>query len=472
MSNRCWTVACVAVAILSAGAVAMEGGEDPIGPYTGHRLVRVQVNSPADMETMAGISDDPWARVNGGVEYRVEPGRMDELRASGLAYEVLVEDLQAVVDAERERLSHPDRDAGWFEEYKTFQQISDYVDTLVALRPDLARRIEIGRSREDRPIFGLRIANDNVGGPCKPGLLLFSCQHAREWISPMVNMYNADTLIRQYDTDPYIQALVDNAEIFIIPVVNPDGYEYTWDVYRFWRKNRRDNGDGTFGVDLNRNWGFGWGLDLPGRNGGSPITSSNTYWGTGPFSEPESSAVRDLFHDHPNIRAANDIHSYGQYILQPWSHSEDLPPEHATFDALGETMQQIILGVHGEWYEHGQSYTTLYPHCGTGTDWGWGGTGVYTFSFELRGPGFNPPPTTILPCAEETLPANLYLAEWIIDQFGFTADYTGDCAYDTRDVILFLNLWVTGDPSADFDGDGSITSSDFIAFLDAWTAGR
>ena len=97
----------------------------------------------------------------------------------------------------------------------------------------------------------------------------------------MVPMYIADRLVSDYDTDPVIQDLVDRVEFIIVPIVNPDGYVHTWGPDRLWRKNRRDNGHGTFGVDPNRNWDFGW-----GGAGSSGITNSETYRGTAPFSEP------------------------------------------------------------------------------------------------------------------------------------------------------------------------------------------
>ena len=82
------------------------------------------------------------------------------------------------------------------------------------------------------------------------------CQHAREWISPMTVMYIAERLASTYETDPRVRAILDRAEFIFVPVVNTDGYVYTWTTERFWRKNRRNNGGGSYGVDLNRNWGY------------------------------------------------------------------------------------------------------------------------------------------------------------------------------------------------------------------------
>ena len=134
----------------------------------------------------------------------------------------------------------------------------------------------------------------------------------------MTGMFLADRLVESADTDPRVHALLSRAEIFVIPVVNPDGYFFTWSdsANRLWRKNRRNNGDGTFGVDNNRNWGYEW-----GGAGASTQTSSETYRGTGPFSEPETAAMRDFFNARPNIVSNIDFHSYSQLVLSPWAYT-------------------------------------------------------------------------------------------------------------------------------------------------------
>ena len=96
----------------------------------------------------------------------------------------------------------------------------------------------------------------------------------------MTTVYVAESLLSGYGESDRITALVNGTEFFIIPIVNPDGYRYTWNSFRMWRKNRRNNGNGSYGVDLNRNWAVGWG---GGGSSGNPV--SNPYRGTGPFSE-------------------------------------------------------------------------------------------------------------------------------------------------------------------------------------------
>src|SRR5690606_34974590 len=123
-------------------------------------------------------------------------------------------------------------------------------------------------------------------------------------------MYHAVRFVEGYGSDPEITGLLSKIDVVVAPVVNPDGFVYSWEHERFWRKNRRDNGDGTFGVDLNRNWGHMWGTSLPHASGGSSRTRSEVYWGTGPFSEPETQAMRDYVLGVPQLRGVNDIHSF------------------------------------------------------------------------------------------------------------------------------------------------------------------
>ena len=289
------------------------------------------------------------------------------------------------------------------------------MDALAAQRPDLAEGFTVGTSIEGRPIKGLRISNDAAyPGRRKAGMVFGATQHAREWIAPMVTMYLAEALVTRYDTDPAIKGFVDRIEFLIVPVVNPDGYVYAWTTDRLWRKNRRDiAGSACFGIDLNRNWGYQWGLP----NGSSGDPCNDLYRGTAAFSEPETAAMRDFIVARPWVRYVHDMHSYGQWLLQPWGYTSAPPPRHETYEALGAAMAQLIHAVHGRTYVHGPTYTTLYPVSGSASDWAWGAEQAYSFVFELRGNGFILPPDQIIPNSEEILPAALHLADWILRPF-------------------------------------------------------
>ena len=460
----------MALVVGSGVACAQPLATGPVERVDGHKVVRVEVRSVADLRLMEAVGADQWSHsIRPGVpaDFMVSPEALAALDEAGMDYAVVVEDVQAIIDAENERMRGGGR-RGWFDDFRTLAEIDGYLGTLAAQRPDIASVIDVGPSIEGRTIRGLRIANDSFGDPaCKPTILFNACQHSREWISPMVAMYAADRLVAAHGIDPDLTALIDRAEVLIVPVVNPDGYHYTWTTNRLWRKNRRNNGNGTFGVDLNRNWGVGWGLN----NGSSGSGSSETYRGTAPFSEPETDAVRALAVSRPRLAAHVDLHSYGQLLLAPWGYTADLPPGHETFQMLGAEMQQIIKSVHGRTYVHGPTYTVLYPISGGATDWFWGDREAHSFLFELRGSGFILPPEEIIPNGEEILPALVHLAEWARRRARPHADFNDDASVNTLDVLAFLSAFVAGDDSADFNGDGTIDTQDVLVFLSGWTGG-
>jgi len=104
-----------------------------------------------------------------------------------------------------------------------------------------------------------------------------------------------DYLLSNYDKDEKVKNWIDNFEILIIPVINPDGFEYTINYDRMWRKNRVVNYDGSRGVDINRNYGYKWGIS----DGSSSVPSSEVYRGKAPFSEFECQAIRELVYENP-----------------------------------------------------------------------------------------------------------------------------------------------------------------------------
>lgn len=368
--------------------------------YDRYVVARVEAPTIFDVEQLVAVADDVWTHDIGPglLDVMFAPDRIGVLDALGLAYEIIVPDVQALIDGER---AAAPRD--WFDDYHPYDDIVAYLSGLVSANPALAQMLPVGTTIEGRTIWGLRI-----GAPGQsefaPAVLYFGCQHAREWITTTIIPYLAAHLLANYGSDPNVTALVNAVEWYLVPVANPDGYIYSWDSERLWRKNRRLNANGTYGVDLNRNWGYGWGSD----NGSSGSPSSLTYRGTAPFSEPETQALRDLITQRPQIRAMNDIHSYSQLILWPWGFQNALPPDQADFQAVGFGMRSAIAAVHGLTYTAGPIYSTIYPVSGGSVDWAYGARDVFAFSFELRDTGtygFILPASQIIPQNQEILPA-------------------------------------------------------------------
>ncbi|UQU62858.1 peptidase M14 [Couchioplanes caeruleus] len=171
-------------------------------------------------------------------------------------------------------------------------------------------------------VQALRIGKVRDGS--KIGVLAYSQEHAREWATPLVTLEFAERLLANYATDPATRALVDSADVFVIPTVNPDGANYSFNDFNFQRKNLVNHCTGTardprnrdsWGVDVNRNYAVGSYFD--GYVGGSPNCLSGTYAGTGELSEAESRNVIALARAHPNIKFAMNVHSYGGYFMWP-----------------------------------------------------------------------------------------------------------------------------------------------------------
>lgn len=390
---------------------APPGGED----YRGDLVVRVVPESIRALRTALAVTQDVWshgASIGRPLDIRVDGRAYAALVAAGLRPEVLIPDLGGLILAERARIAErqaAEAEGGvaggdaWFEDFRTLAQIEAKLDELAAARPDIATLETIGLSLEGRPIRALRIsASDD---PDVPQILINGCQHAREWVSPATVMFIATRLLEAPAPDPAISALLAGAEILVVPMVNPDGYQYSWDAVRLWRKNRRNNGNGTFGVDLNRNWDFAW-----GGPGASSNPASETYRGPAPFSEPESQALRDFYLANPRIVASIDFHSYSQLVLSPWGYTLDPSPDAPLFDLIGDEMAAAIFSSGGANYVSGPIGSTLYIASGSIVDWAYGERGAIAYTIELRDTGefgFILPPDQILPTAEENLAAFL-----------------------------------------------------------------
>ncbi|NVB85541.1 MAG: peptidase M14 [Kofleriaceae bacterium] len=348
------------------------------------------------------VSLDVWSEEQGpGLPLDVVVTRdgLAELAAAGIHWDVLVADIDAVARAEHARLAQPvaARPADWFAEYRDYTAISGHLRELAELAPDRASMHPIGATLEGRPIWALRIG----GATARTPMLVNGTQHAREWIASMVTTCVADRLVRDYDRDPKVRAFVDSTALWVVPVVNPDGYQYSWSSDRYWRKNRRDR----FGVDLNRNFSVAW-----GGAGSSRSERSQTYRGAYAFSEPETAALRDLAL-RERITAHVDFHSYGQLVLYPWGHSNTAAPDRAKLAAIGDRMASAIFAQHGARYAL-QTGFDLYAASGIMTDWMYGAAGALSYTIELRpkgGAGFVLPPSEIRPTCDEGLAAVLAL---------------------------------------------------------------
>ena len=297
--------------------------------------------------------------------------------------------------------------------YHSAETLENDLHQLAESQPEIAELHEIGRSLENRPILALRVG-ERRGSEHK--LLFMGCHHAREWISVEVAYLLAEHLVTGANQAP-VRDWLQKGEIWVAPMVNPDGHEYSRTQNRLWRKNRRRNPDGSIGVDPNRNYGYMWGtLDV---NTSSHVPRDETYVGPRAFSELETQAVRNVV-ARELFRGVITYHSFSQLILYPWGYTNKPAPDAFAGLKMAEVakrMAQLIQGVHGTVYTPEQS-SQLYPTAGDTTDWTYGEYGIPSFTIELRPDsiahgGFVLPPNQIQPTFEENLPA----AEEFIKRF-------------------------------------------------------
>ncbi len=298
--------------------------------------------------------------------------------------------------------------------YHSAETLEQDLRRLAERQPEIAELREIGRSLEDRPIWALRIGERRAS---EHKLLFMGCHHAREWVSVEVPYLLAEHLVNNADQPPVRQWL-QRGEIWVAPMVNPDGHEFSRTQDRLWRKNRRTNIDGSIGVDPNRNYGYMWGtLNI---STSSHVPSDPTYVGPRAFSEPETQAVRNLVANEL-FRGVITYHSFSQLVLYPWGYTSQPIPDASdlsTMTKLAKRMQQLIRAVHGMTYTPQQS-SQLYLTAGDTTDWTYGEYGIPSFTIELRPDsvehgGFILPPEQIEPTFEENLPAAMEFIKRIL----------------------------------------------------------
>ncbi|MDZ7742429.1 MAG: M14 family zinc carboxypeptidase [Bacteroidota bacterium] len=444
--------------------------------------------------------DDAFIKKASFAIAELSAGDLEILKEKDISFEVLIEDVQAFYQARYEQsdfsLNREANDTypipdGWelgtMGGMYTLSQVQAELDSMHSLYPDLITAVQqIGNheSIEGRPIQWVKISDNPDQNEEEPEVLYTALHHAREGIGVQQMIYYMYYLLENYDTDEEIKSMVDNTELYFIPVINPDGYFYNEDNYPggsgMWRKNRRDNGDGYWGVDLNRNYAYEWGHD---NSGSSPYTSDETYRGAAPFSEPEIQAVSDFCNEHEFVIALN-YHSYSNLLLSPWGYTEDPCPDNEVFLAYAGIMTR------DNGYTYGPGSTTIYPTNGGSDDWMYGEQDEkplilsYTPEVGSSNDGFWPPYNRIVPLCQENMYQNIMAARLsgkyasIKDMAPFTfSDPEGYLQYELKRLgqtnatftvsIEPLNDAVTstGDPKLYEDMDVLESIQDSISFV-------
>jgi carboxypeptidase A1 len=336
---------------------------------------------------------------------------LQKTKTFNIEHSTLHGDLQEDIDQffERNRMAQ-ESSSNFFNAYANFDQMESYLTQLQAAYPTLATIQTIGTTLEGRNITAIIISGEGDAST-KPAFLMNGCQHAREWISPMTVAYIAQALLTNYTTNTDVKAIVDYFQWIIIPIVNGDGYVYTWTTDRMWRKNRdTQNSPTCVGVDTNRNWGYEW-----GTGGSSSIPCSDTYMGPSSFSEPEETAVANYISANTRVRAYIDYHAYGDLFMYPWGYTCTSKPTNYVTQQDGATQYANALkSVNGLVFETGTVCNTIYLASGGSNDWTYGGANVpYSYACELRGNSFVIPPENIIPSGQENFAGVVSLATFV-----------------------------------------------------------
>ena len=304
----------------------------PGGAQTSERIRIVHENAP---RLSVELRERGFDVLPGGgpvaVELIVSEGERSLLVEEGFALETL--DVgKPLRERERERSEAAGLEApppG----YPDLDQVYARMNAAVAANPSIATVVDLTAKYgtpptvEGRHLFAVKISDNVQVEEDEPSFLMVSAHHSRELVTPEIALHHLEQLTQLYGSNPAVTAAVDSYEIWVAPLWNPDGYAYVFCCNDFWRKNRRDNGDGTWGVDLNRNYPFGWGSACSG----STSTISETYRGPGPASEPEVQTMQAFGSDR-RFTKLHDYHSFAAEVrygygcfshpFDPWLQTE------------------------------------------------------------------------------------------------------------------------------------------------------
>lgn len=358
-------------------------------------LCEVAVTTRADVARLHELARDPddhdraddgWIRVH------ADEAEQAALRRAGFTLRTVQRDLASFY-ADRAAAQSSLVGAGSMGGFRTLAEIGAELDRLHTTYPTIvSAKYSIGTSVQNRPIWAVRLSdNPSVDEPTEPVAWFDALHHAREPMGAESLLLLLDWIASRYPSDPTAKRMVETRQVMIVPCVNPDGYEHNRSTNPngggMWRKNRRANAGGSFGVDLNRNYGWEWG---PSHPGSSAIPSDDTYHGPSGFSEPETRAVRDALLAHPPGMAVS-AHTYSDLWLYAWGYEQVVTQDDVKFQEYGAR----VAGQNG--FAYGTPWQLLYIANGGSLDWGYGALGSFFFSPEIgaASDGFWPAPSRI-----------------------------------------------------------------------------
>ena len=403
-------------------AASPDDGEAPASQK--RMLIKIELDSPASFTALSDMHLDLASRnLRDGAHVIVTGDELREIERRGFSYEVLIADPSEVfIDPE----------------FRDYEETLAYLDTLSQAYPAITMLQQVGVSQEfELPVWGIKISDNPYTEEDEPELLYTGVTHAREPLGNEICLALATTLLEGYGVDPVTTYLVNHEEIWIVPIVNTEGFKYMMDENLsnpWWRKNQRDNNEnGEFeedfdGVDLNRNYDFNW------ISGGSSDPSSWTYRGPSAFSEAETQNIRDLASQDHRFIFSISYHSYGEDVFWPWDWSGHPPPDE---DIITDVAEEVASRIPRRSGTGTYAASPIGGLTGFSTNWLYGAAGSIDFTVEVC-TEFIPSGTAIDSIVADNLPGALYLLERAITGPGITGHVTETVTGDPLQATVII----------------------------------
>ena len=410
--------------------------------------------------------DHVHIELDNSIKFAVSETDLKKINLTNISYEIIHDDLEAFYASRLTNdIESRDFEYGSMGGYYTWNEIVENLDELFEDYPNLvAEKISIGQSLEGRDIWALKISDNPNIDEDEAEVLYTGLHHAREPMSYMNLFYYMNWLVENYGTDQLATDILDNRELWFVPALNPDGLVYNQQIAPngggMQRKNTREtcNG-GVDGVDLNRNYSYMWGLD---NQGSSNDGCDETYRGTSPFSEPETTAMRAFVEQH-DFPIALNYHSYSNLLIYPFGYSYDNPMNEEDLNTFIEIGEELV-SVNG--YELGTGPDLLYPVNGEACDWMYGVHGIFAYTPEVGSSqdGFWPSTNRIIPLCEENLYANQYLALVAGSSYSLNINVNEDNFIQGQTYPLNISVGNSGLSNSSGDVHIDIISSENLIF--------
>lgn len=269
--------------------------------------------------------------------------------------------------------------------HHTYGEMRTDLLALAANHPSIVRLRSIGKSFEGRKLFIVKISDNVATDEPEPEVYVDGGIHAHEHLATEQALALIHWLVDGYGTDARTTAIVDSTEVWIAPMVNPDGamYDISGGTFHRWRKNRQPTpGSGQVGTDANRNFAYKW-----GGAGSSADPSDSFYRGPQPWSTPEARRIRDFVKSRvvggvQQLQLALTLHSHGEFVMYPFGYTADpSPPDMRPSDAA--TLKSLAQGMADRNGYRALQAGQLYRSAGTFMDWAYARQHILTLTMEM-----------------------------------------------------------------------------------------